>query len=156
MGTLGKALGCQGGFLVGPQPLIRALHNRARTFIYATALAVPVVAAACEALRVLEDDPSPRLRLAQQAQRLQEELQAAGAMPPRPPSHILSIVLGSSARALRAAAALWEQGIFAPAIRPPTVPDGTARLRLSVSALHTDEQITQLVQALRRVCDGDT
>ena len=151
MGTLGKALGCQGGFIVGPASLIRAVHNRARAFIYATALAVPVAAAACEAVQVLEDDASPRLRLAERVGWLQQQLQSAGLLTARPSSHVVPIFLGVSSRAVRVASRLWEQGIFAPAIRPPTVPEGTARLRLSVSALHTQEQVDQLVAALRDV-----
>jgi len=147
MGTLGKALGCQGGFLAGPSALIRTLHNRARTFIYATALATPVAAAALEALHVLERDPAPQAQLAQRVGRLHAGLRR-GAVPP---SHIVPVIVGASRRARELSASLLERGHWAPAIRPPTVPEGAARLRLSVTALHTDEQIDQLVDALHDV-----
>ncbi len=143
MGTLGKALGCQGGFLAGPSDLVDLLRNRARTFIYATALAVPVAAAAGEALCIVEQEPLRRQTLRKQAARLHERLHAPGA-----PSHIVPVLLGETSRALRAAEGLIARGHWAPAIRPPTVPKGSARLRLSVSALHTDEQVDGLAAAL--------
>jgi len=149
MGTLGKALGCQGGFVAGPQALIRLLHNRARTFLYATALAVPVTAAALEALQVLKEEPERRVHLEQRARTLHARLQSLG-MPGVPmASHIVPLVVGESARALALASRLQERGIWAPAIRPPTVPKGTARLRLSVTALHTDAHIDALIAALQ-------
>ncbi|MBI3087970.1 MAG: 8-amino-7-oxononanoate synthase [Candidatus Omnitrophica bacterium] len=161
MGTLGKALGCQGGFLAGPRVFLDLLHNRARTFIYATALAVPVAAAAMEALRLIEEDSTPRARLARHVTTLHQRLASlfrghdmrnsdrTQYRVPGNPSHIIPIIAGTSAAARRLSQRLWDRGIWAPAIRPPTVPDGTARLRLSVTALHTDEQLDQLVDALR-------
>ena len=150
MGALGKALGCQGGFIVGPRTLIDALRNRAKSFIYTTALAKPVAAAACAALKRAED-PQQRRRLARHAQDLRDRLRALGIIPDRPPSHIVPVVLGASSRAHVVSRELWHRGIFAPAIRPPTVPDGAARLRISLSALHTDEQLRQLSDALAAV-----
>ena len=154
MGTLGKALGAQGGFVIGPRVVIELLRNRARSFIYSTALATPVAAAALEALRIVDADATLRARLFRHAQRLQRalraspqpELAAAGAQEAR---HIVPIVVGASPRALALSWALRARGIFAPAIRPPTVPNGTARLRLSLSAAHTPRQVDQLVEALR-------
>ncbi len=143
MGALGKALGCQGGFLAGARALIDALHNHSRTFIYTTALAVPVAAAAIEALRLLETEPQWRRQLGARIAALQTALPQAHVG-----SHIVPIIVGDTAEALRRSQRLWEQGIWAPAIRPPTVPDGTARLRLSVTARHTDEQILALARAL--------
>ena len=151
MATLGKAAGCQGGFVVGPEPLIDYLHNRARTFLYTTALAVPVAAAAVAALRVLAQEPARREALHRQAKRLRERLASLRVPPPdeRAAGHIVPLILGSSARAVEAARRLWDRGCWAPAIRPPTVPEGAARLRLSVTALHTDAHIDMLVDALR-------
>ncbi|MBI4323531.1 MAG: 8-amino-7-oxononanoate synthase [Candidatus Omnitrophica bacterium] len=149
MGTLGKALGAQGGFVVGAQSLIRFLQNRARHFLYATALATPLVAAALEALRLVEEDPAPRARLAQRVRQLQATLASLTDLPRFAPSHIAPIVVGSARRARALSASLWERGVWAPAIRPPTVPAGTSRLRLSVTALHTEEQIGELADALR-------
>mgnify|MGYP001608964644 CR=1 FL=1 len=146
MATLGKALGCQGGFVVGHAKLIQLVHNRARTFLYETAQAPPVVAAALEGLRVVEEEPALRESLAGNVERLHQRL---GPNLNHAPSHIMPIRLGSTHRARRLAADLFEQGIFAPAIRPPTVPEGTARLRLSLSALHTAAQIDRLVEVVR-------
>jgi 8-amino-7-oxononanoate synthase len=151
MGTLGKALGCQGGFVTGPAGLIEFLQNRARTFIYETAPAVPVVAAAVAALEVLAGEPGRRVRLQANARRLREQLSALGPGPQGDASHIVPVVVGSAGRALAAASALWDRGCWAPAIRPPTVPEGAARLRLSVTALHTDAEIDALAGALREV-----
>ena len=151
MGTLGKALGCQGGFVVGPQPLIDVLRNRARTFIYTTALAVPVAAAAVAALDLLRAEPHRRELLHDRARRLHESLTRLH-LPALPAemSHIIPVVVGLSQQALTLARQLWERGIWAPAIRPPTVPEGTARLRLSVTALHTDTHIDALADALQQ------
>ena len=151
MGTLGKALGCQGGFVVGPRALIEFLQNRARQFIYATALAVPVVAGALEALRLVEDDPSFRTQLAHNIQRVHAHLRSLERLREVAPSHILPIIVGSSRRARELSDFLQQRGIWAPAIRPPTVPEGTARLRISLSALHTEPQIDQLAEALEEL-----
>jgi 8-amino-7-oxononanoate synthase len=146
MATLGKALGCQGGFVTGSSSLIRLIQNRARSFIYETAQSPPLVAAAMEGLDVIEQDASRREALARNVRRLHDRL--APLLNPPSLSHLVPIVVGTSRRARELSASLIEQGIFAPAIRPPTVPEGTARLRLSMSALHTVEHIDQLVQAL--------
>lgn len=151
MGALGKALGCQGGFVIGPRALIDSLRNRARTFIYTTALAVPVAAAAVEALRVLGTTPDLRRRLDQRVMQLHEALVHAGVTRSTARSHIVPIVVGASDRTVMLARALFEQGLWAPAIRPPTVPEGSARLRVSVTALHTEGQVDALAQA---VCQG--
>ncbi len=177
MGTLGKALGAQGGFVVGAEALIEYLHNRARPFMYTTALAVPVAAAAAEALRVLEREPERLVQLRARVERfscglaaLGSRLQALGkngsglqptasnlersclqpsAFSLQRPSQIQPVIVGDSRKALALADHLWRRGHWAPAIRPPTVPAGTARLRLSVTALHTSEQIDALIDALR-------
>ncbi|MBI2094236.1 MAG: 8-amino-7-oxononanoate synthase [Candidatus Omnitrophica bacterium] len=150
MATLGKALGCQGGFVVGPESLIELLRNRARTFLYTTALAIPLAAAAAAALEMIQGPCELRVRLAQRVQQLHLRLQALG-FHTGAKDHIVPLVLGSPRRALSAAKALWQQGIWAPAIRPPTVPKGSARLRLSLTALHTSEQIEALASSLQRV-----
>ena len=151
MGTLGKALGCQGGFVVGSRPLIKYLRNRSRAFIYTTAPAVPVIAAATEALRLVGDEPQRRAQLGNRVERLYQRLRRLQAVPslPQRPSHIMPIRVGQTLQALQLARQLWDRGIWAPAIRPPTVPEGTARLRLSVTALHTDAHIDALAAALR-------
>jgi 8-amino-7-oxononanoate synthase len=149
MGTLGKGLGCQGGFVVGPGTLIDFLRNRARTFIYTTALAVPVVAAAVAALDLLRAEPQRRTLLQARVRRLQERLTVPSATPLSVSSHIVPVVVGQTQQALDLAGALWDRGLWVPAIRPPTVPEGSARLRLSISALHTEAHIDALAGALQ-------
>ncbi len=151
MGTLGKAIGCQGGFVVGPRTLVEFLQNRARTFLYTTALAVPIAAAAVEALRLLGQEPNRRERLRELAERLHSRLARLQVITATSPSHIVPIIIGETRRAVDVSAALWEEGIWAPSVRPPTVPKGTARVRLGVTALHTDAQIDALADALHRL-----
>ena len=154
MGTLGKALGCQGGFVVGPRTLIDFLRNRARTFIYTTALAIPVAAAAVAALELLDREPCHLERLRMRVASLQGRLERCSigqGLPMAVRSHIVPLVVSETRRALALAQHLWEYGHWAPAIRPPTVPEGRARLRLSVTAGHTDTQIESLVVALERI-----
>jgi 8-amino-7-oxononanoate synthase len=150
VGTLGKALGCQGGFVAGPRALIERLLNRARTFLYTTALAIPVAAAALAALRLVEQEPERRTALQASAQRLHRHLVSFGASSSAC-SHIQPVIFGSARAALAAADRLLARGCWAPAIRPPTVPARTARLRLSLTALHTPAQIDELADALRAV-----
>jgi 7-keto-8-aminopelargonate synthetase-like enzyme len=128
--------------------LIRLVQSRARTFVYETAQAPPVVAAAIEGLQLIDQDASARDSLARNVTRLHEQLNSF--LEARPPSHIIPIIVGGARAARQLAQALFDQGIFAPAIRPPTVPEGTARIRLSISALHTEEQIDQLTDVLRQ------
>lgn len=142
MGTLGKALGVSGGYIAGSRILIDFLINRARSFIFSTAPS-PAVAAACRAaLRVVQSEEGDRLRA-----RLQEHLilLAAGLqLPEIPQSAIVPVILGSEERALAEAARLFEAGFFVPAIRYPTVPRNTARLRITLSAAHEPEQINSV------------
>ena len=144
-----KALGCQGGFVIGPRTFVEFLRNRAKTFIYTTAPAVPVAAAAVAALELLERDAGQRELLAQRVRRVQECLAPVAPTPLAGPSHIVPIVVGSAQRALALSRRLWDHGLWAPAIRPPTVPEGSARLRLSVTARHTEAHIDALAHALR-------
>jgi len=158
MATLGKGLGAQGGFVVGPRTLVEFLRNRARTFLYTTALAVPVAAAAAAALRLLDEEPVRRERLRVRTRQLSERLAGEGLSTPPPiqemgsvvpvASHIVPVVLGPAQRAVDVARRLWDRGCWVGAIRPPTVPEGTARLRLSVTALHSEADIDTLAEVL--------
>lgn len=148
MATLGKALGCQGGFVVGSSSLIQVVQNRARSFVYETAQAPPLVAAAMEGLHVIEQEASRRDTLARNVKRLRDQLAGFLQMPSL--AHIIPIIVGETRTARQLAQNLFEQGILSPAIRPPTVPEGTARLRLSVTATHTAEQIDHLANVLRQ------
>jgi len=149
MGTLGKALGAQGGFLVGPSDWIEWLRNRARSWIYATALSVPAAAAALSALKLLEQGTTRQEQLRANADSLFARLQGHAAIPQgTSATHILPWITGSPASASAAASRLWDAGIWCPAIRPPTVPKNTSRLRLSVTALHSEQDIEHLVSVL--------
>ncbi len=149
MGTLGKALGTQGGFLIGPRVLVDALRHRARTWLYATALAVPVAAAAHAALGLEAELRERREQLRANCQRLFGHVQGLAGAALREPSHIVPIVVGSATEAQVVAQRLEAAGHWAPAIRPPTVPEGSSRLRLGLTALHTSAQIDALAEALR-------
>ncbi len=145
MGTLGKALGVSGGYIAGSRMLIDFLINRARSFIFSTAPSPAIAAAARASLRIVQSPEGDALRT-----RLQENLRLfAGAMKAKlPPSAIMPLILGSEERALTEAARLQEAGFFVPAIRYPTVPRNTARLRITLSAAHAPGQIGALAEAL--------
>lgn len=148
MATLGKALGCQGGFVAGSSTLIDLLRNKSRTFIYSTALAIPVAAAAIAALKIVQARPGLRKQVEANCRAIHQALIQSRIPTSAMPSHILPVILGDTAQAVRCAGRLYQQGIWAPAIRPPTVPKNTARLRLGITALHTEEQVGQLIEAL--------
>ena len=148
MGTLSKALGGQGGFIAGPAPLIELLINAARPFIFDTALPPALALAARVALVLVRDADHLRVRLHDNVARLREGLQSLG-FPTIPDlSPIVPLILGSEERAVEMAQRLECRKIYAPAIRPPTVPAGTSRIRFSVRADHHSEYIDLLVQGL--------
>ena len=140
VGTLSKHLGAAGGFAAGPAPLIDLIINRARAFIYTTAPAPADVAAAMAALRVVRSAEGEALMA-----RLRH---LAGRLRPGHASPILPIVLGDEVAALAASDRFLHRGLLVPAIRPPTVPVGESRLRVSVSAAHSDLDIDRLLHAL--------
>lgn len=140
VGTLSKTLGSLGGWIAGEASVIDLLLNRARTFIFTTALSIGDTAAALAALSIYRGEEGERLR-----RRLRQHIDA---IRPGQPSAIVPIVLGSETAALEASRALLERGIYIPAIRPPTVPHGTSRLRLTLSAAHGDDMMARLKTAL--------
>jgi 8-amino-7-oxononanoate synthase len=144
MGTLSKALGGVGGYVCGSAELIAWLENRARTLMFSTGLPPAAVAAAAAALRIIRDDPELRARPLENARRFTAKLG-------RPPaeSPIVPVVLGEPERALAASAMLESQGLLVVAIRPPSVPPGTARLRFAFSAQHEAEPIDRAADLLR-------
>ena len=148
MGTLSKALGAAGGFIAGSSDLIAYLRNRARAFIFDTAMPAPVAAAALAALDVVEAEPQRGEHARALAQRLWSGLAAAGfTVGLAPAAAIVPLVVGEATAALAMSAALLTQDVLVPAIRPPSVAPGTARLRATVMATHTDEQIDAAVRA---------
>lgn len=140
VGSLSKALGSLGGFVAGPGPLIDLILNRARSFVFTTAPTPADTAAALAALRVVRSHEGAALR-----SRLRHLVDRVR---PGAPSPILPILVGEETAALRASAALLERGLFVPAIRPPTVPAGASRLRVTLSAAHTDVQVDRLCDTL--------
>jgi 8-amino-7-oxononanoate synthase len=150
IGTLGKAFGAAGGFAAGVAPLRDLLVNRARTFIYTTAIPPPVAAAALAALALIRGPIGAARRAVLDTHRtwLAAQLRTRGLLSRDPDGPIVPIILGSEPRALSTAAHLRSRGLFVPAIRPPTVPPGTARLRVTLSAGHRRSELERLVEAL--------
>jgi len=148
MGTLGKALGAFGAYVAGEARLRDLLLSRARSFVFTTALPPAACGAALEALAIVRGDPARRARLHALMARMKAGLAARGFDVAAVVSPIFPVVLGSEARALAAAAALRERGFFVRAIRPPTVPRGTSRLRVALTAGHDEAQVDGFLAAL--------
>jgi 8-amino-7-oxononanoate synthase len=149
VGTLSKALGTQGGFICGTRRLIEYLVNMARPYIYSTALAPPIAAAARRAVKIARDEDWRRHRLAELGRLVRQGLaprySSASAMVMTP---IVPVVVGDPNTAVELSLRLMRAGLLVPAIRPPTVPPGTARLRISLSAGHTDADVGRLLDVL--------
>jgi 8-amino-7-oxononanoate synthase len=141
-GTLSKFLGSLGGFAAAPRPMVDLLVNRARTFIFTTAPTPAATATAAAALGILRSAEGDALR--KRLRRL------VARVAPGHPSPIVPVIVGSEDDAVRASAALRDRGLLVPPIRPPTVAPGSSRLRVSLSAAHTDDQVSALLDAL---CD---
>ncbi len=146
MGTLSKAIGGLGGYIAGSRALIELLINRARGFIFSTGLPPATLAAATAALDVMRSSPELRYRLLFHAKRLKTALVELGFELLPSETQILPVVLGAPQRAVQVAEILLSAGVFAPAIRPPAVPSGTSRLRVTVMASHEDEDIQQAIE----------
>ena len=152
VGTLGKAFGSFGAFVAGDADLIEYLIQKARSYIYTTALPQPVAAASRQALELAQREDWRRTRLGSLIERFRRH--AADARLPLAPSRtpIQPVVLGSESAVLAAQHELGSQGLWVVAIRPPTVPKGSARLRVTITAAHTEGEIDQLAEALERCC----
>ena len=146
MGTLGKALGGAGAYVAGSRALVDLLVNRARSFVYTTGLAPAAVAAAGAALDVVIAEPERRAALAENAACLRRGLAALG-LDVRGDTHIVPVVVGDNRAALALAEGLLARGVLVQAIRPPTVPLGTARLRVSPMATHSAAQLEHALAA---------
>lgn len=151
VGTLSKALGSLGGFVVGPHAVIDWIRNAARPYIFSTAQPEAIAAASLAALRLVQRQPHRRQQLQENAARVRTALQAQGWDLCGSASQIIPLRIGSAAEAWRLSGDLAEAGLFVPAIRPPAVPEGGARLRLSLSWLHTPEQLSRLIEVLGNV-----
>jgi 7-keto-8-aminopelargonate synthetase-like enzyme len=144
MGTLGKALGSAGGFICGSRPLVDFLVNRARTFIFSTAPVPAAAAAAAAAVRLVQSAAGE-----QRCKQLWANVAAVSSRVETPGSAIIPILIGSEDKAMQTMGALLDLGVFIPAVRFPTVARGEARLRLTLSAAHSQPDLAQLLNALR-------
>lgn len=144
MGTLGKALGCFGAFVACDAPLREHLVNTCRGFIFSTALPAPVAAAAREAVHIARSEPWRRARALSHAAAIRGALGLAAS-----PSAIVPVLVGGNGAAVRRAARLQRAGFDVRAVRPPMVPEGTARLRITTGAHLEEAQVEALIAALR-------
>lgn len=151
LGTFSKALGSFGAYVAGSASLIEVLYNKARSFIYSTALPPPVLGAMQTALDIVRQEPPRRAYLLEQAALFRQRLQQSGLDTLGTETQIIPVLVGDNARALDYAASLRRQGIMAVAIRPPTVPPGTARLRFSLSAVHDPDELAQAATTIGQV-----
>jgi 8-amino-7-oxononanoate synthase len=152
VGTLGKAFGSFGAFVAGSCALIELLLQKARSYIYTTALPQPVAAATREALRIVQRECWRRERALELTRRFRAAAGQAGVPLADSATPIQPVPLGSASAALRAQQALDEAGFWVVAIRAPTVPEGHERLRVTLTAAHREDQVDALVEALSRVC----
>ena len=148
MATLGKALGVAGAFVAGSAELIETLIQFARTYIYTTAMPPALAVAAAESLRIVREEPWRRAHLQELIERFRAGANALGLQLLPSQTAIQPLLLGDAATALRWSEQLLARGLLVPAIRPPTVPRGQSRLRVTLSAAHTVAEVERLLQAL--------
>ena len=152
IGTLSKAVGSLGGFVTGSPSLIDWLWNRARTGVFSTALPPSACAAACAAINVIVDEPHRRVELLQRSRRFRDLLQQSNiAIRSHDVGPIVPILIGEPDRTVEAARELENRGFLVGAIRPPTVPEGTSRLRISLSYSHQEDDLVRLAKTLAEV-----
>ncbi len=151
MGTLGKAAGASGAFVAGDADVIEWLAQRARSYIFTTASSPIITCALLASLTQIEDGDARRAHLKEITEQLKTGLQSSAWQLMPSDSAIQPIIIGSNEDALRISRALLDRNIWVPAIRPPTVPKGTARLRVSLSAAHSKMDIDQLIEALKEI-----
>ena len=151
VGTLSKAIACEGGFVAGKKQLIEFLKNKSRSFIFTTAMSPAMAAGALRNLRFLESHPEHVQQLQENVKSFCKALQREGLNVPQSPSAIIPVIIGDEAAALNASAKLLERGYVIPAIRYPTVAKGQARLRASLMATHTHEELERAAKAIAQV-----
>lgn len=151
IGTLSKAIGTQGGFVVGPQVVIDYMINFCRPLIFSTASPPSVIAAAIASVQTLRQEPDRRVRVRSLSRRVRQQLGISEGSNRESEIPIIPIILGSNEDTLRAAAQARAEGLFIPAIRPPTVPPGTSRLRISLSSAHAEFEIERLLRFLEQL-----
>ncbi len=151
MGTLGKALGSFGAFVAGDKDLIALLVSKSRPFIFTTALPPAICAAASEAIDVIEAEPERRIRLWENAAFFKKGLEAVGLDYLKSPTHIIPIITKDPDKTMQASRRLLKKGVFIQGIRPPTVPVGTSRLRVTLTSEHTSADLTEALSKITEV-----
>jgi len=148
MGTLGKALGCFGAYIAGSRKLIDYLINKARSFIYTTSLPPSVCAASIAAIDIIEDEPQLRQNLWDRIKFFRKGLKEAGLNTMQSETQIIPILIGEADVAVRISKDLMDKGVFVQAIRPPTVPEGTSRLRITLMATHSWDDLKYALETI--------
>ena len=151
MGTFSKALGGLGGFVAASRPIIDFLKNRVRTLFYSTGLPSPVAASNREGLQMVDEEPGARWRISAYAKRIRDALSGLGFEKIQSRTPIIPLIIGDAKTCMKFSQSLFNAGILAPAIRPPTVPEGTSRIRLTVSALHEESHIEKLIGIIAEI-----
>lgn len=151
IGTFSKAVGTEGGYVVGSEDLIDYLRNKARPFIFQTAMPPSLASATIAAIDIIENDVLIRKRLQNNASYLRRTLLKMGYSVIGENTPIISIIIGDAKTTVQLGKRIEQEGVYAPAIRPPTVPDGQSRIRLTVMATHTQEQLDKICEVFQRV-----
>ena len=151
MGTLGKAAGVGGAFVAGSETAIEYLLQKGRSYIFTTAQPPAIACALLKSLQLIQNGDALRANLMARIAQLRDGLAGLSLKLLPSASAIQPLIVGENEAAVTLSKALWERGLWVPAIRPPTVPKGTARLRISVSAAHTEADIAQLIKALKEL-----
>jgi len=151
MGTLSKAVASEGGYVAGKKDLIDYLRNYARSFVYSTALSPSTIAVSIKALEIIEKDEESRVKLLKMSDWFQKELEIAGFNLIRTKTPIIPIMVGQADKAVEFSKGLLEEGVYIPAIRPPTVPEGTSRLRISLMATHSQQDLEEALIKIKLI-----
>jgi 8-amino-7-oxononanoate synthase len=151
VGTLGKAAGVSGAFVAGSEHLIELMVQRARTYIYTTASPPPLAAALMKSVEIMQSEDWRRGRLVDLVARLSRRLELRKWRLAASQTAIQPLIVGDNSETVTLSDALATAGILVPAIRPPTVPKGSARLRISLSAAHTEADVELLIETLQRI-----
>ncbi len=154
MGTLGKAFGCFGAYVAGSKKFVDYLINKARSFIYTTSLPPSTCAAGIAALDIVENEPQLRQDLWDRVVYFRTELKQAGFDTLKSETQIIPILIGEPENAVRISRDLLDKGIFTQAIRPPTVPEGTSRLRITLMANHSWDDLKYALEVIKHVLGG--
>jgi len=149
MATFGKALGVGGAFVAGKAEMIEVLEQRARPYIYSTSLPIPIIAAVIASLDILDDEPERREHLRRLVKHFHHQAKKMSIQVSNSDSQIQPIIIGDANETMRVCDLLEREGLLVAGIRQPTVPRGTSRLRITLSALHSFEQVDQLLVALK-------